>query len=88
LESLSLEILLFIAKHLDYLSLVRLSATSKRLSSLIQDDMLFKELLLHDYGVSYKAPDESWRQQYENKWSDTSGRRICPHLSSVTDDIL
>ncbi|KAI8576647.1 hypothetical protein K450DRAFT_201864 [Umbelopsis ramanniana AG] len=88
LESLSLEVLLFIARQLDYLSLVRLAATSKRLSCLTEDDMLFKELLFLDYGVSYKAPDETWRKQYENKWSDTSGRRICPHLSNVTDDIL
>jgi len=88
LESLSLEILLFIARQLDYLSLVRLAATSKRLSCLTEDDMLFKELLFLDYGVSYKAPDETWRKQYENKWSDTSGRRICPNLSNVTDDIL
>lgn len=88
LESLSLEVLLFIAGHLDYLSLIRLAATSKRMSLVLKDDMMFKQMLFINYGVSYKAPDETWREQYEKKWSDTSGRRICPHLSSVTDDIL
>jgi hypothetical protein len=87
-DSLSLEVLLFIASYLDYLSLIRLAATSKRLSLVLKDDMLFKEMLFLDYGVSYKSPDETWREQYVNKWSDISGRRICPHLSSVTDDIL
>ncbi|CAM0141206.1 unnamed protein product [Umbelopsis sp. WA50703] len=88
LESLSQEVLLMVARQLDYLSLIRLGAASRRFHTVLNDDMLFKELLVLDYGVSYKSPDETWKEQYQQKWSDTSGRRICPHLSSVTDDIL
>ncbi|ORX60454.1 hypothetical protein DM01DRAFT_1404719 [Hesseltinella vesiculosa] len=80
LDQLTPDLLLHIAQYLDIKSILQLSMTCKRLSTLVNDEHLFRRLVERDYQLTYKAATNTWRSLYKLAPMD-----ICPHLGSLPE---
>ncbi|KAG2228239.1 hypothetical protein INT45_011031 [Circinella minor] len=78
------ELLTCIAGHLSIDDLKTFSIVCHRFCIIAHDDATWREMLHNEFGVTYKLPDDTWKQQYERKCTDPKDNRICPHLGLVT----
>ncbi|KAI8070918.1 hypothetical protein BC940DRAFT_294752 [Gongronella butleri] len=82
LDKLTPDLLLHIAQFLDVRTILNLSLTCKQLSSLVNDEHLFRRLVERDYHLTYKATANTWRAVYQGQ-----PENICPHLGPVPEPL-
>lgn len=87
-SDLNNELLTAIAGHLSLKELKTFSQVCHRFALVAHSDAVWKESLFNNYGVSYKRPDESWKDMYAKKTEDPHDNRICPHVGHVTNKVL
>ncbi|KAI8149666.1 hypothetical protein BJV82DRAFT_662952 [Fennellomyces sp. T-0311] len=78
------ELLTSIAAHLSVEDLRTFSIVCHRFALIAHDDATWREMLHNAFGVTYKLPEQTWKQQYERKCNDPQNNRICPHLGMVS----
>ncbi|KAI9276767.1 hypothetical protein BDA99DRAFT_494084 [Phascolomyces articulosus] len=82
------ELLTAIAGHLTVEDLKTFSIVCHRFAIIAHDDATWREMLYNTFGVTYKLPKDTWKQQFERKCTDPKDNRICPHLGAVTRQSL
>ncbi|CAO3660369.1 unnamed protein product [Umbelopsis ramanniana] len=88
LDELSEELLINVIGFLDDENNLSLSQTSKHFLNLCGNESAWKLMVLRQFGVSYKVPDETWKEMYERCKDDPRHNRICPHLSFITPKVV
>ncbi|CEG66091.1 hypothetical protein RMATCC62417_02735 [Rhizopus microsporus] len=88
LSEINSELLTCIAGHLPLKDLKTFSQVCHRFAIIAHSDAVWKEQLYNTYGVTYKLPEESWKDMYERKSEDPKNYRICPHIGYVNGQIL
>ncbi|KAI9319689.1 hypothetical protein BX666DRAFT_2131660 [Dichotomocladium elegans] len=82
------ELLTAIAGHLTVKDLDTFSQICHRFHAIGRSDAVWREMLYNGYGIRYKLPEHSWKEQYFRKTEDPSNNKFCPHLSCVTPRTL
>ncbi|KAI8992327.1 hypothetical protein BDB01DRAFT_778038 [Pilobolus umbonatus] len=82
------ELLVHIGGHLSLNDLKQFSLVCHKFALVAHSDVLWKEKLYNDYGITYKLPDESWKEMYNRKTEDPNHCRMCPHVACVDNRIL
>lgn len=88
LDELSEELLINVIGFLDDENNLSLSQTSKHFLNLCGNESAWKLMVLRQFGVSYKVPDETWKEMYDRCKDDPRHNRICPHLSFITPKVV
>ncbi|ORZ07836.1 hypothetical protein BCR42DRAFT_148700 [Absidia repens] len=88
ISELNNELLTAVAGHLNLDDLKSFSQVCHRFMLVAHSDAVWKESLFNNYGVTYKLPEESWKEMYSKKTEDPHDNRICPHVGHVTGKSL
>jgi hypothetical protein len=88
LTDINNEVLTCIAGHLTLKDLRVFSQVCHKLALVAHSDAVWKEQLYNTFGVTYKLPEESWKDMYERKSEDPNDCKICPHVGCVDGNTL
>ncbi|KAI8097035.1 uncharacterized protein BX664DRAFT_364138 [Halteromyces radiatus] len=88
LSDLNNELLTAVAGHLTLEELRTFSQVCHRFALVAHSDAVWKESLYNNYGVTYKLPEETWKDMYTKKTDDPHDNRICPHIGQVNAKVL
>ncbi|KAI8967117.1 hypothetical protein BDF20DRAFT_902664 [Mycotypha africana] len=87
-HELNNELLISIAGHLQDEDLKHFALVCRKFAMVACSDVIWKERLYNQFGITYKLPTEQWRDMYNRKTEDPAHARICPHIGYVTPKIL
>lgn len=82
------ELLTAIAGYLSVDDLRTFRTVCRTFYMIAHSDAVWKEMLRNTFGVTYKLPDETWKEMYKRKLEDPKHNRICPHVGWVTGKTL
>lgn len=92
IEKLTTEVLINITSFLNVTSILQLSLTSKALSHLIKDELVFKRLAERDYQVTEKEPDQSWLELYKQRSSTVAEPQVADttqeEQQAIVEDVV
>ncbi|CAO3620529.1 unnamed protein product [Cunninghamella echinulata] len=77
------ELLTCIAGHLPRDYLRTFSQVCHKFAIVAHSESVWKEQVYNNFGITYKLPEESWKEMYDKKVEDTHDNRICPHIGCV-----
>ncbi|ORZ02902.1 hypothetical protein BCR43DRAFT_559731 [Syncephalastrum racemosum] len=84
LIDLSFELLVILGGFLGDQDCEEFSKAYSPFKTVAQSDDLWRERLRIQFGVEYKAPTDTWKQQYLYKVDDPEHNKICPHVGCIS----
>lgn len=82
------ELLIRIAGYLPQEDLKTFSFVCHKFMLIAHSDAVWKERLYNNFGITYKLPDETWKEMYARKSEDATHSKMCPHIGYITPKVL
>lgn len=88
LADINNELLTSIAGFLPQEDLKAFSFVCHKFALIAHSDAVWKQRLYNDFRITYKLPDEDWKDMYARKTTDPGHSKMCPHIGHVTPKVL